>query len=149
MELTLLVLCGRSRVGAEMANENHGSPREEASLLSHSPGTSNQNQPCSPKPVRLVQDLPGTGGSGVGWQESRSVVHSPDCLGCTFVCRGTGTCRLGEVLEPKGEPSLLLQPIHQPVPVGDACAGSARCACECQFGARVSGQVSLLLQMLS
>uniref|UniRef100_A0A8D1GAQ6 Phosphorylated CTD interacting factor 1 n=1 Tax=Sus scrofa TaxID=9823 RepID=A0A8D1GAQ6_PIG len=41
-----------------MANENHGSPREEASLLSHSPGTSNQNQPCSPKPIRLVQDLP-------------------------------------------------------------------------------------------
>lgn len=47
-----------SRVAAEMANENHGSPREEASLLSHSPGTSNQSQPCSPKPVRLVQDLP-------------------------------------------------------------------------------------------
>lgn len=69
--MTLLVLCGRSRVGAEMANENHGSPREEASLLSHSPGTSNQSQPCSPKPVRLVQDLPGTGGSGVGWQDSR------------------------------------------------------------------------------
>lgn len=45
-------------MGAEMANENHGSPREEASLLSHSPGTSNQSQPCSPKPVRLVQDLP-------------------------------------------------------------------------------------------
>ncbi|XP_075384793.1 mRNA (2'-O-methyladenosine-N(6)-)-methyltransferase isoform X1 [Tenrec ecaudatus] len=41
-----------------MANENHGSPREEASLLSHSPSTSNQSQPCSPKPVRLVQDLP-------------------------------------------------------------------------------------------
>ncbi|XP_064429345.1 mRNA (2'-O-methyladenosine-N(6)-)-methyltransferase isoform X3 [Mirounga angustirostris] len=41
-----------------MANENHGSPREEASLLSHSPGTSNQSQPCSPKPIRLVQDLP-------------------------------------------------------------------------------------------
>ncbi|XP_068918856.1 mRNA (2'-O-methyladenosine-N(6)-)-methyltransferase isoform X2 [Petaurus breviceps papuanus] len=41
-----------------MANENHGSPREEASLLSHSPGTSNQNQPSSPKPIRLVQDLP-------------------------------------------------------------------------------------------
>lgn len=64
-------LCGRSGVGAEMANENHGSPREEASLLSHSPGTSNQSQPCSPKPVRLVQDLPGTGegqwlGGGVG-----------------------------------------------------------------------------------
>ncbi|KFO32407.1 Phosphorylated CTD-interacting factor 1 [Fukomys damarensis] len=47
-----------SREGAEMANENHGSPREEASLLSHSPGTSSQSQPCSPKPVRLVQDLP-------------------------------------------------------------------------------------------
>lgn len=64
-------LCGRSGVGAEMANENHGSPREEASLLSHSPGTSNQSQPCSPKPIRLVQDLPGTGegqwqGGGVG-----------------------------------------------------------------------------------
>ncbi|XP_008519894.2 mRNA (2'-O-methyladenosine-N(6)-)-methyltransferase [Equus asinus] len=41
-----------------MANENHGSPREEASLLSHSPSTSNQSQPCSPKPIRLVQDLP-------------------------------------------------------------------------------------------
>uniref|UniRef100_F6XRK5 mRNA (2'-O-methyladenosine-N(6)-)-methyltransferase n=1 Tax=Monodelphis domestica TaxID=13616 RepID=F6XRK5_MONDO len=41
-----------------MANENHGSPREEASLLSHSPGTSNQSQPSSPKPIRLVQDLP-------------------------------------------------------------------------------------------
>ncbi|XP_010833343.1 PREDICTED: phosphorylated CTD-interacting factor 1 isoform X1 [Bison bison bison] len=41
-----------------MANENHGSPREEASLLSHSPGTSSQSQPCSPKPIRLVQDLP-------------------------------------------------------------------------------------------
>lgn len=41
-----------------MANENHGSPREEASLLSHSPGTSSQSQPCSPKPVRLLQDLP-------------------------------------------------------------------------------------------
>ncbi|EHB05310.1 Phosphorylated CTD-interacting factor 1 [Heterocephalus glaber] len=49
---------GRSREGAEMANENHSSPREEASLLSHSPGTSSQSQPCSPKPVRLVQDLP-------------------------------------------------------------------------------------------
>ncbi|OWK03170.1 PCIF1 [Cervus elaphus hippelaphus] len=47
-----------SGVGAEMANENHGSPREEASLLSHSPGTSSQSQPCSPKPIRLVQDLP-------------------------------------------------------------------------------------------
>jgi hypothetical protein len=58
MELTRFgPLCGRSRVGAEMANENHGSPREEASLLSHSPGTS--SQPCSPKPMRLVQDLPG------------------------------------------------------------------------------------------
>lgn len=44
-----------------MANENHGSPAEEASLMSHSPGTSNQNQPSSPKPMRLVQDLPGTG----------------------------------------------------------------------------------------
>lgn len=54
-------LCGRSSVGAEMANENHGSPREEASLLSHSPGTSNQSQPSSPKPIRLAQDLPGTG----------------------------------------------------------------------------------------
>lgn len=43
-----------------MANENHGSPAEEASLMSHSPGTSNQNQPSSPKPMRLVQDLPGT-----------------------------------------------------------------------------------------
>nr|KAF6472055.1 PDX1 C-terminal inhibiting factor 1 [Molossus molossus] len=49
---------GGSGVGAEMANENHGSPREEASLLSHSPGTSNQSQPCSPKPICLVQDLP-------------------------------------------------------------------------------------------
>lgn len=29
--------------------------------MSHSPGTSNQNQPSSPKPMRLVQDLPGTG----------------------------------------------------------------------------------------
>lgn len=74
MELALTPfgpLCGRSGVGAEMANENHGSPREEASLLSHSPGTSNQSQPCSPKPIRLVQDLPGTGkgqwqGGGVG-----------------------------------------------------------------------------------
>lgn len=28
--------------------------------MSHSPGTSNQNQPSSPKPMRLVQDLPGT-----------------------------------------------------------------------------------------
>lgn len=27
--------------------------------MSHSPGTSNQNQPSSPKPMRLVQDLPG------------------------------------------------------------------------------------------
>lgn len=45
-------------MGAEMANENHGSPREEASLLSHSPSTSSQSQPCSPKPIRLVQDLP-------------------------------------------------------------------------------------------
>lgn len=63
VELTLFgPLCGRSFVGAEMANENHGSPREEASLLSHSPGTSNQSQPCSPKPIRLVQDLPGTEG---------------------------------------------------------------------------------------
>lgn len=43
-----------------MANENHGSPAEEVSLMSHSPGTSNQNQPSSPKPMRLVQDLPGT-----------------------------------------------------------------------------------------
>ncbi|KAK2494697.1 hypothetical protein MC885_005398 [Smutsia gigantea] len=41
-----------------MANENHGGPREEASLLSHSPGASSQSQPCSPKPIRLVQDLP-------------------------------------------------------------------------------------------
>ncbi|XP_078249236.1 mRNA (2'-O-methyladenosine-N(6)-)-methyltransferase isoform X2 [Pogona vitticeps] len=41
-----------------MANENHGSSREEAALLSHSPGTSHQNQPSSPQPVRLVQDLP-------------------------------------------------------------------------------------------
>ncbi|XP_058033591.1 mRNA (2'-O-methyladenosine-N(6)-)-methyltransferase [Ahaetulla prasina] len=41
-----------------MANENHGSSREEASLMSHSPGTSHQNQPSSPKPARLVQDLP-------------------------------------------------------------------------------------------
>lgn len=57
-------------------------------------------------------------------------MRSPDCLGCTLVCRGAGTCRLGEVLEPEGEPSLLLQQIHQPVPVGDARAGSARCACE-------------------
>lgn len=135
MELTLLVLCGRSRVGAEMANENHGSPREGASLLSHSPGTSSQSQPCSPKPVRLVQDLPGTGGSGGGWQDSRGAVRSPDCLGCTLVCRGAGTCRLGEVLEPEGEPSLLLQPIHQPVSVGDARAGSARRACEWQLWA--------------
>lgn len=59
-------LCGRSGAGAEMANENHGSPREEASLLSHSPSTSNQSQPCSPKPIRLVQDLPGTG-EGQWW----------------------------------------------------------------------------------
>lgn len=42
----------------EMANENHGSPRDETSLMIHSPGTSNQNQPTSPKPNRLVQDLP-------------------------------------------------------------------------------------------
>ncbi|XP_070797999.1 mRNA (2'-O-methyladenosine-N(6)-)-methyltransferase isoform X1 [Pituophis catenifer annectens] len=41
-----------------MANENHGSSREEAALMSHSPGTSHQNQPSSPKPTRLVQDLP-------------------------------------------------------------------------------------------
>uniref|UniRef100_A0A0B8RQT2 mRNA (2'-O-methyladenosine-N(6)-)-methyltransferase n=1 Tax=Philothamnus irregularis TaxID=1899461 RepID=A0A0B8RQT2_9SAUR len=41
-----------------MANENHGSSREEAALMSHSPGTSHQNQPTSPKPARLVQDLP-------------------------------------------------------------------------------------------
>ncbi|XP_034280057.1 mRNA (2'-O-methyladenosine-N(6)-)-methyltransferase [Pantherophis guttatus] len=41
-----------------MANENHGSSREEAALMSHSPGTSHQNQPSSPKPARLVQDLP-------------------------------------------------------------------------------------------
>lgn len=41
-----------------MANENHGSSREDAALMSHSPGTSHQNQPSSPKPVRLVQDLP-------------------------------------------------------------------------------------------
>ncbi|XP_025030524.1 phosphorylated CTD-interacting factor 1 isoform X3 [Python bivittatus] len=42
----------------KMANENHGSSREEAALMSHSPGTSHQNQPSSPKPARLVQDLP-------------------------------------------------------------------------------------------
>lgn len=59
-------LHGRSSVGAEMANENHGGPREEASLLSHSPGASSQSQPCSPKPIRLVQDLPGTG-KGQWW----------------------------------------------------------------------------------
>lgn len=47
-----------------MANENHGSSREDAALMSHSPGTSHQNQPSSPKPVRLVQDLPGNGGGG-------------------------------------------------------------------------------------
>ncbi|XP_066482551.1 mRNA (2'-O-methyladenosine-N(6)-)-methyltransferase isoform X2 [Tiliqua scincoides] len=41
-----------------MANENHGSSREEAALMSHSPGTSHQNQPSSPKLIRLVQDLP-------------------------------------------------------------------------------------------
>ncbi|XP_026577554.1 phosphorylated CTD-interacting factor 1 [Pseudonaja textilis] len=41
-----------------MANENHGSSGEEAALMSHSPGTSHQNQPSSPKPARLVQDLP-------------------------------------------------------------------------------------------
>ncbi|XP_015271989.1 PREDICTED: phosphorylated CTD-interacting factor 1 [Gekko japonicus] len=41
-----------------MANENHGSSREDAALMSHSPGTSHQNQPSSPKPVRVVQDLP-------------------------------------------------------------------------------------------
>ncbi|XP_077192254.1 LOW QUALITY PROTEIN: mRNA (2'-O-methyladenosine-N(6)-)-methyltransferase [Paroedura picta] len=41
-----------------MANENHGSSREDAALMSHSPGTSHQNQPSSPKSVRLVQDLP-------------------------------------------------------------------------------------------
>ncbi|XP_033009815.1 mRNA (2'-O-methyladenosine-N(6)-)-methyltransferase [Lacerta agilis] len=41
-----------------MANENHGSSREEAALMSHSPSTSHQNQPSSPKPVRQVQDLP-------------------------------------------------------------------------------------------
>ncbi|KAM3841513.1 mRNA (2'-O-methyladenosine-N(6)-)-methyltransferase isoform 2-T2 [Vipera latastei] len=41
-----------------MANENHGSSREEAALMSHSPSTSHQNQPGSPKPARLVQDLP-------------------------------------------------------------------------------------------
>ncbi|KAH0619366.1 hypothetical protein JD844_019415 [Phrynosoma platyrhinos] len=42
----------------EMANENHGGTREEAALMSHSPSTSHQNQPSSPKPIRLVQDLP-------------------------------------------------------------------------------------------
>ncbi|XP_062835323.1 mRNA (2'-O-methyladenosine-N(6)-)-methyltransferase [Anolis carolinensis] len=41
-----------------MANENHGGAKEEAALMSHSPSTSHQNQPSSPKPVRLVQDLP-------------------------------------------------------------------------------------------
>ncbi|XP_032074405.1 mRNA (2'-O-methyladenosine-N(6)-)-methyltransferase [Thamnophis elegans] len=41
-----------------MANENHGSSREEAALMSHSPSTSHQNQPSSPKAARLVQDLP-------------------------------------------------------------------------------------------
>ncbi|XP_015683952.1 mRNA (2'-O-methyladenosine-N(6)-)-methyltransferase [Protobothrops mucrosquamatus] len=41
-----------------MANENHGSSREEAALMSHSPSTSHQGQPSSPKPARLVQDLP-------------------------------------------------------------------------------------------
>nr|XP_060627566.1 mRNA (2'-O-methyladenosine-N(6)-)-methyltransferase [Anolis sagrei ordinatus] len=41
-----------------MANENHGAAKEEAALMSHSPSTSHQNQPSSPKPVRLVQDLP-------------------------------------------------------------------------------------------
>ncbi|XP_029467589.1 mRNA (2'-O-methyladenosine-N(6)-)-methyltransferase [Rhinatrema bivittatum] len=41
-----------------MANENHGSPREETPLIIHSPGTSSQSQPTSPKPARLVQDLP-------------------------------------------------------------------------------------------
>ncbi|ELW48241.1 Phosphorylated CTD-interacting factor 1 [Tupaia chinensis] len=57
-QFSKVIASRQSLVGAEMANENHGSPREEASLLSHSPGTSNQSQPCSPKPVRLVQDLP-------------------------------------------------------------------------------------------
>nr|XP_056700139.1 mRNA (2'-O-methyladenosine-N(6)-)-methyltransferase [Euleptes europaea] len=42
-----------------MANENHGSSREDAALTSHIPGTSHQNQPSSPKHVWLVQDLPG------------------------------------------------------------------------------------------
>ncbi|XP_070600412.1 mRNA (2'-O-methyladenosine-N(6)-)-methyltransferase [Erythrolamprus reginae] len=41
-----------------MANENHGGSREEAALMSHSPGPSLQDQPSSPKPTRLVQDLP-------------------------------------------------------------------------------------------
>lgn len=49
-----------------------------------------------------------------------------------LVCRGAGARRLGEVLEPKGEPALLLQPIHQPVPVGDARARPARRDCECK-----------------
>ena len=80
-------LCGRSGVGAEMANENHGSPREEASLLSHSPSTSSQSQPCSPKPIRLVQDLPGTGegpwqGSGVGRVPRSS--RDPGWVPCLF-----------------------------------------------------------------
>ncbi|KAL8179803.1 UNVERIFIED_CONTAM: Phosphorylated CTD-interacting factor 1 [Gekko kuhli] len=48
----------RSHNCRAMANENHGSSREDAALMSHSPGTSHQNQPSSPKPVRLVQDLP-------------------------------------------------------------------------------------------
>ena len=74
-------------MGAEMANENHGSPREEASLLSHSPGTSSQSQPCSPKPIRLVQDLPGTGegpwpGSGVRRVPRSS--HDPGWIPCLF-----------------------------------------------------------------
>lgn len=62
-----------------MANENHGSPAEEASLMSHSPGTSNQNQPSSPKPMRLVQDLPGTD-SAIGKAQC-GVLQGPDRRG--------------------------------------------------------------------
>lgn len=82
-----------------MANENHRSPAEEASLMSHSPGTSNQNQPSSPKPMRLVQDLPGTTlplgilqgpGSGEGGEGRLGMMCVSECA-VTLL----GTCRAG------------------------------------------------------
>lgn len=149
-----------------MANENHGSPAEEASLMSHSPGTSNQNQPSSPKPMRLVQDLPGTdsasekahhrvlkGPSGregkveCGYWESSGTMLVAVCSNgngtwmvelsrtgliviSDCVLRWAGASWLGEVLEQEGESPVLLQPLHQPVPVGNACSGTAWCHCK-------------------